>query len=100
MEKLESTIQHEIIVYLERCGWYVIKILQCNKNGAPDLMAIREGKTIFVECKRKGQKARPLQEYRIQELINHGVVAVVAHSIEEVKTVIEQIKSNQNEKTN
>ena len=92
MERLESTIQREIVLYLERCGWYVIKILQCNKNGTPDLMAIRESKTIFVECKRKGQKARPLQAYRIQELINHGVTAFVAHSIEEVKTVLEQLK--------
>jgi Holliday junction resolvase len=88
MEKLESVIQHDIIVYLERCGFYVIKILQCNKNGTPDLMAIKEGKTIFIECKRKGQKARPLQEYRIQELINHGVVAVVVHSVEEVITIL------------
>ena len=51
MEKLESIIQREIIVHLERDGWYVIKLIQTNKNGIPDLLCIRDGKCMFVEVK-------------------------------------------------
>jgi len=85
MGKLESTIQREIIIYLERYGWYVVKLIQTNKNGLPDLMAIKEGKSVFIECKRDKEKARPLQKYRIKELNDYGVLAFVAHSVEEVK---------------
>lgn len=84
MAKLESCVQREIIAYLESCGWYVVKLIQTNKNGIPDLMAVREGKCIFVEVKREGQTAKPLQVYRINELIQHGATAFVAHSVGDV----------------
>ena len=49
MEKLESIIQREIIIHLEHDGWYVVKLIQTNKNGIPDLLCIRDGKCMFVE---------------------------------------------------
>jgi len=92
MEKLESCVQREIIAYLESCGWYVVKLIQTNKNGICDLLIVREGKCIFVEVKRPGARARALQEYRMNELIQHGATAFVTHSVEEVKTVLNQLK--------
>ena len=88
MEKSESIIQREIIRHLEGEGWFVLKLIQTNKNGIPDLLAIRQGETIFVEVKMEGAKARPLQNYRLKELQNYGVNSFVAHSIEEVKKKI------------
>ena len=84
MAKLESCVQRDIITYLERCGWYVVKLIQTNKNGIPDLLCIKDGQCMFVEVKREKQTARPLQEYRMNELIQHGATAFVAHSVEEV----------------
>ena len=84
MAKLESCVQREIIRYLEGCSWYVVKLIQTNKNGIPDLMAVREGKCIFVEVKREKQTAKPLQNYRMNELKQHGTTAFVAHSVEDV----------------
>ncbi len=88
MDKLESCIQREIMTYLERCGWYVIKLIQTNKNGIVDLEAIKNGQVIFIEVKRPGEEAKPLQVYRLKELTDKGVLAFVAHSIEEVKTTL------------
>lgn len=88
MEKSESIIQREIIRHLEGDGWYVLKLIQTNKNGIPDLLAIRQGVTIFVEVKRAGAKARPLQEYRMKQLKQQGIKAIVAHSLEELKDKI------------
>ena len=85
MEKLESSIQCDIINHLERCGWYVVKLIQTNKNGIPDLLCIREGKCMFVEVKRPPARARPLQKYRLNELIKYGVTAIVAYSIDDLK---------------
>jgi predicted peroxiredoxin len=48
----------------------------------------REGRTVFVEVKRGGGKARPLQEYRIKELKEIGVEALVCDSIEKFKELL------------
>jgi len=88
MGKSESIIQREIIRHLEGEDWFVLKLIQTNKNGIPDLLAIRQGKSIFVEVKRAGAKARPLQEYRMKEIHLKGVNSFVAHSVEELKKEI------------
>ena len=55
-------------------GYYVIKLIKTNKNGIPDLIAIpRNSEVIFSEIKRKNGKVSALQEYRIQELNDHGI---------------------------
>ena len=83
---LESKIQTKIIKYLESIGYFVIKIMKCNKNGIPDLIAIKDGKAYFIECKRTGiTKADPLQEYQMEMLRKSGAVAFVADSLEIVK---------------
>ena len=67
----------------------LLLIIKCltNKNGIPDLMAVRDGKCIFVEVKRAKQTAKPLQN-RINELLKHGANSFVSHSVEEIKQLI------------
>jgi HJR/Mrr/RecB family endonuclease len=64
---LESAVQKKIITYLKKENWFVTKIISCSTNGIPDLMAIKNGQTIFIEVKQKGKKVKKggLQEYRI-----------------------------------
>jgi Holliday junction resolvase len=90
---LENQIQKQIIDYLEKNKWYVIKLISTTKAGIPDLCAIRDGTTIFIEVKRKGCHPRPLQEHRMNELTEHGVLAFVADSVVEV---ISKIETNTN----
>jgi len=73
----ESQIQSKIIKRYELDGWYVIKIIQCNKNGISDLIAFKNSKAIFIEVKKPGKKLRPLQEYRKKELKNYGFDVLV-----------------------
>jgi Holliday junction resolvase len=69
----EQQIQKKRIVQLEKEGYYVIKLISTNKNGIPDLIALHKDKGIlFSEVKRPGLKPRPLQLYRIKELLEHG----------------------------
>ncbi|MGL4519343.1 MAG: VRR-NUC domain-containing protein [Phocaeicola sp.] len=72
MEKLESSVQADIIKRYEKQGYYVIKLVSTNKNGIPDLLLLKDGKASFIEVKRKGGKPRPLQVYRMQELQERG----------------------------
>jgi hypothetical protein len=58
-------------------------LVKTNKNGIPDLIAIPKNSDVeFIEVKRKNGKVSPLQEYRIKELIKHGVKAIVYYGDE------------------
>jgi Holliday junction resolvase len=70
---LESKIQAKIIKRFTDSGYMVIKLIKTSKNGIPDLMALKDGKTIFIEVKRPLLgKLSKVQEYRIKELKEYG----------------------------
>ena len=74
----EQQIQAKIIKKLEAQGYYVIKLVQTNKPGIPDLIAIpRDSNVEFIEVKRPGNKPNPLQVYRMKELKEHGIKSSV-----------------------
>lgn len=70
----EQQIQSKRIKELEDEGYYVIKLIQTNKNGIPDLIAIPpHTDVLFSEIKKPGGKISKLQQYRLDELEKHGV---------------------------
>jgi hypothetical protein len=78
----EQQIQTKIIKKLESQGYYVIKLIQTNKPGIPDLIAIPKNSDVeFIEVKRPGGKTSPLQDYRIKELNNHGIKSKVQECV-------------------
>lgn len=79
----EQQIQSKLIKELEGKGYYVIKLINTNKNGIPDLIAIpRDSDVEFYEVKRPTGKTSKLQEYRLKELRNHGIKVEVHKGIE------------------
>ena len=68
----ESEIQSKIIKYLESKDWIVVKIIQTNKNGWPDLQAHKDGQTIFIEVKGPNGRLSELQKYRLKKLQEKG----------------------------
>lgn len=77
----ESQIQSKIMDRLQKNGWYVVKLMLTNKSGIPDLMALKNGKAVFIEVKRPGQKPRPLQLVRHEELAMQGFETYVMDNI-------------------
>lgn len=73
----EQKIQTRIIKGLEQEGYLVLKLIRLNKNGYPDLLAVKKNKTIFVEVKKPNGELSALQEARIKELNDKGIEAVV-----------------------
>jgi Holliday junction resolvase len=70
----EQQIQSKKIKELEASGYYVIKLMKTNKNGIPDLIAIpKNSDVLFVEVKATDGRLSKLQEFRIQELKDHGI---------------------------
>lgn len=79
----EQQIQAKKIKELEAQGYYVIKLINTNKNGIPDLVAIPPNSDVlFVEVKKPDGKLSKLQEFRLKELKNHGVKVEIFKGIE------------------
>jgi len=65
----EQRLQRKIIAYFEKNGFLAVKIIRANINGLPDIILLKNGRSVFIEVKKDTKtKARPLQEYRIQQL--------------------------------
>lgn len=67
--------QSQIKKQYEKLGYKVIKLIRLSESGYPDLMALKDGQTIFIECKEERDNLKPLQKFRIDELINLGFKA-------------------------
>lgn len=69
----EQQIQSNRIRELEAEGYYVLKLMKTNKNGIPDILALKPGADVlFSEVKRPKGKVSRLQEYRLKELEGYG----------------------------
>ena len=69
----EQKIQSNRIKELEAEGYYVLKLMKTNKNGIPDILALKPGADVlFSEVKRPKGKVSRLQEYRLKELKGYG----------------------------
>ncbi len=74
----ESQYQSKIMKEYEADGWYVLKLITTNKNGIPDLLALKKGMVPqFIEVKGAKGKTSALQDYRIKELKKNGFKAEV-----------------------
>ena len=84
MAALESDIQSKVIKEMEKYGWYVIKLIQTNKNGIPDLLCHKLGMTRYLEIKRPKLKPSPLQDLRHKEIMKHGIVVHTVTSVSDL----------------
>ena len=71
-----SKFQTEVIKEYEKKGFYVIKLIKTNKNGIADLLCLKNGTAMFIECKEANDTLKPLQKLRIGELRKNGFPAI------------------------
>ena len=53
-------------------GWLCVKLIKTSVNGIPDIMALKGGKTMFIEVKQPDGKLSELQNVRIGQLLALG----------------------------
>lgn len=82
---LESKLQSTIIKTLEEKGYYLIKVIRANKNGIPDLIVLKGGKTLFIEAKAEKGVLSKLQAFRIEELARHGFETLIVNSLSQIE---------------
>jgi Holliday junction resolvase len=81
---MESKIQAKIKARFEKAGWIVVKLIQTNCNGIPDLMCLKSGKTVFVEVKQPGKKPTELQQFRHDQLTQNGFQVFILSSEKDI----------------
>ena len=77
----EQQIQNKIIRDLESKGYYCIKLIKTNKNGIPDVIALKPNEVYFVEVKKDKGVLSKLQEWRIKELKQLGFSVDVQYGL-------------------
>ena len=81
---MESKIQTKIKARFENAGWIVVKLIQTNCNGIPDLMCLKGGKTVFIEVKQPGKKPTELQQFRHDQLTQNGFQVFILSSEKDI----------------
>lgn len=94
-EQPETAIRRAIVEFLRLNGWKVARIVQSalSEKGIPDLCAIREGQTCWIEVKTPKGRLSEHQERWLQDLENHGGWYIVARSVEDVEHLAERLPS-------
>jgi len=91
---LEKTIVAKVMAQGRASGFWMTKFHgnAFTMSGVPDVLAIKDGRACWLECKRPGQKPTPIQELRMKELIAAGCPVAVVTSAEEARVFLEGIK--------
>lgn len=78
----EQARQSKIKRHLEKDGWVVVNLIKTSMNGIPDLMALKDGVTRFIEVKQPSGKLSEIQRYRLKQLRRAGFDALVLTDID------------------
>jgi len=76
---MPSKFQQKVIKKLKFKGWTALSVVKLSHNGYPDLLAMKNGKVLWIECKEGKDTLKPLQKVRINELRINGFRAYCIH---------------------
>lgn len=90
---LEKTIVAKVIAVAKSRGWYAIKIHggAYQLAGIPDVLAIKDGRAVWMEAKRPGEEPTKRQVHRMRELIQAGCPCAVVTSAGDATEFLEAI---------
>ena len=90
----ERDIERKLIQAVRRTGGLALKFVSPGFNGVPDrLLLFMGGRVAFVEVKAPGQKPRPLQVHRMEQLRKLGFKVFVVDDVEQIGGIIDEICS-------
>ena len=79
----ERDVEQALVHHMRICGGLALKFVSPGWSGAPDRICLWKGGGIaFAEVKRPGEKLRPLQERRAEQLRELGFSVAVIDSLE------------------
>ena len=91
----EKTVEQRLIKAVRQSGGLALKFISPGFNGVPDrLLLFMGGKVAFCEVKAPGQRPRPLQVHRMEQLRELGFRVYVVDSIEQIGEMMREIQSS------
>jgi len=79
----EQQYQKKISDNLTKEGWFVTNLIKTNRNGIPDLLALKDGEPPkFIECKTPNGKLSVIQKYMLKLLSSLGFCVSVSYGME------------------
>ena len=91
----EKVVEMKLIKAVRQSGGLALKFVSPNLNGVPDrLLLFPEGKLAFCEVKAPGQKPRPLQVHRMEQLRRLGFKVFVVDNVNQIGGIIDEICSS------
>lgn len=87
MRLKESEIRAQVKEYLELQGWFVFYHLQGlgSYPGLPDLQAVKNGRTLYIEIKRPRGRQSGNQKKFQRDLEAAGGKYIIARGIEDIR---------------
>lgn len=90
----ENTIEHRLVTEVKKRGGIAPKFVSPGLDGVPDrLVLLPQGHMAFVELKAPGQKPRPLQVKRIEQLRALGYLAYCIDQPNQIGGILDEVQS-------
>ena len=90
----EKYVEQRLIKAVRRSGGLALKFVSPGFNGVPDrLLLFTGGRAAFCEVKAPGQKPRPLQVHRMEQLRRLGFRVFVIDDVNQIGGMIDEICS-------
>lgn len=93
----ETLIEHQLIHAIQAHGGLCWKWIAPGTTGVPDRIAIlpshQDAEIIFIEVKAPGQKPRPIQTYRINQLKKLGAHVYIIDSPQAIKQMLSDYRT-------
>ena len=84
----ESDLQSDIIDFAHVRGWFCEKVVSQSGRGIMDLYALRRGRHVWLEVKRKDEEPRPQQAKRAREMKAQGAEVYTVDSMERAREIL------------
>ena len=89
----EKVVEQRLIKAVRQSGGLALKLISPGFNGVPDrLLLFMGGRVAFAEVKAPGQKPRPLQVRRIEQLRGMGFPVFVIDDVNQIDGMLEEIQ--------
>lgn len=90
----EKIVEQRLIKAVRQSGGLALKLISPGFNGVPDrLLLFMGGRVAFAEVKAPGQKPRPLQVHRMEQLRKLGFKVFVIDDADQIGGIIDEICS-------
>jgi hypothetical protein len=93
----EASVEGAVVQYALKRKVLTCKFTSPGNKGVPDRMFIFEGRTMFLEFKRLGERPTKLQGHWLSKLGGHGAMASWVDNVPDGKRMVDSLVAGRDE---